>query len=126
MPKQILVRVNIVGRTATSNGRYALVVKSRVTGVVSERPLTAAEYETSGVNRHALPGEEVLYAYGDHLYDTFTGKLDDGCYCVESAGRVLVKRDANTKQVGVDPALIVNDVLTEAGDAEVTKLAARA
>jgi len=123
-----LKRVNIIGRPATGNGRYAVVVKNRATEVVSERPITPQQYEalatSAGMAHLTEDGEDALYAYGDDLYDSPSGRLEDGSYAIESGSRALVKRDAHL--LVVDSALIVGDVLTDEGELEVSKALAGA
>lgn len=121
-----LTPVNIIAREPNPNAYYAVVVKDGVTGVVSEREITAAEYQSKlPITRLAKPLETVLYAYGNHRFSTLSGKLDPGTYAGESAERVLVKIDASTPPVGIASSFVRNDVLSDAGEAEVTKLAAR-
>jgi len=118
-----LKQIKIIGRPSNGNGRYAVLVKKA--GVVSERSITAQQYEAlvfaKGTDHLAGDGEEVIQAYADYLYDTASGKLDNGCFAEESTGRFLVKRDENTRWVVLEQTSTPQ--LTDTEDAKVTEIA---
>lgn len=76
-------------------------------GVTVEVPCTDAEYKALGVKgarRPFVDGYEDWdweHSYQDHLYDSASGKLENGTYAVETNDRIVMKEVGEKQLVGV-------------------------